>query len=155
MHYYSYFLYEPVTAWFMSVFPFLEVAKGALLWHVANSGRKGWFITIVALAALIEIPAMMWLWTVVVPGISLSAVAPFLFAGMLWTIIIKGTALWYAGHGDQKWWFFILFVFNTMGILEIVYLTWFRPLTSDTVSSASPKIDWRKGGIVEWNKEGK
>ena len=42
-------------------------------------------------------------------------------------IVLKGFSLWYAGRGGQKVWFIILLVVNTMGIVEIVYLLFFRP----------------------------
>jgi methionyl-tRNA synthetase len=66
--------------------------------------------------------------------------SPFLLAlfalVMLWVIVIKGYALWYAARSAQRGWFIALLVLNTVGILEIVYLIWYRPRTSDTVPSA-------------------
>jgi hypothetical protein len=44
---------------------------------------------------------------------------PFL---LLWSIFWKGLALWHAGMRREAWWFVILFIVNTLGILEIVYL---------------------------------
>jgi hypothetical protein len=44
-----------------------------------------------------------------------------------YTLVLKGFALWYAARGGQKWWFVILLILNTLGIVEIVYLIWFRP----------------------------
>ncbi len=41
---------------------------------------------------------------------------------MLWVLFWKGCSLWIAGKRDQKWWFAALLVFNTVGILEIVYI---------------------------------
>ncbi|MFZ2167905.1 MAG: DUF5652 family protein [Minisyncoccia bacterium] len=52
---------------------------------------------------------------------------PILMAIVLWTVFIKGYALWHAARNGQKWWFVALLVVNTIGILEIVYLIWFRP----------------------------
>lgn len=52
---------------------------------------------------------------------------PFFVIAMFWTIILKGFALWHAARGSQKWWFVALLVINTVGILEIIYLIWFRP----------------------------
>lgn len=45
----------------------------------------------------------------------------------LWSIAIKGYALWHAAKHDQKEWFVALLVINTIGILELVYLIWFCP----------------------------
>jgi hypothetical protein len=44
----------------------------------------------------------------------------------VWTIIIKGVALWHAARGSQKAWFIALLIINTFGILEIIYLLGFR-----------------------------
>ena len=55
------------------------------------------------------------------------ALVPLLAVAAVWTVILKGFALWYAARGKQKWWFIALLVVNTLGILEIIYLIWFRP----------------------------
>ncbi len=34
----------------------------------------------------------------------------------------KGLALWKAGRLSHKWWFVIILVTNTLGILEMVYI---------------------------------
>jgi methionyl-tRNA synthetase len=60
---------------------------------------------------------------------------PLIAVALLWTIVLKGFALWYAARGHQKWWFIALLIVNTLGILEIIYLIWFRPKTSDTGAS--------------------
>jgi methionyl-tRNA synthetase len=60
----------------------------------------------------------------------LLALAPLLFLALLWTIVLKGFALWHAARNEQKWWFIALLVINTLGILEIIYLIWFRPTSS-------------------------
>ncbi len=39
-----------------------------------------------------------------------------------WTILWKGLALWRAAKRDEKTWFVVLLIVNTLGILEIVYL---------------------------------
>jgi hypothetical protein len=43
----------------------------------------------------------------------------FLF---VWSLIWKGIALWRAAHLNQRNWFIVMLVLNTIGILEIVYL---------------------------------
>jgi methionyl-tRNA synthetase len=70
----------------------------------------------------------------VAPGFLLS-LAPFIVVIALWSITLKGFALWHAARGHQKWWFIALLVINTVGILEIIYLIWFRPASS---ASATP-----------------
>jgi len=47
---------------------------------------------------------------------------PALFLLVLWSIFWKGLALWHSGRRGQPWWFVILLVVNTVGILEIAYL---------------------------------
>jgi len=41
---------------------------------------------------------------------------------IIWSLFWKGLALWKAGTRKEKTWFIILFLVNTIGILEIVYL---------------------------------
>lgn len=64
---------------------------------------------------------------------------PFIPLLIVWSLAIKGYALWHAARNSQTWWYIALLIVNTIGILEIIYLIWFRPKTSDTVSGASPK----------------
>ena len=42
----------------------------------------------------------------------------------LWSIIWKGTAMWKASRRGSNKWFWVLLIFNTAGILPILYL-WF------------------------------
>jgi len=46
----------------------------------------------------------------------------FLLPFILWSAVWKGLALWKAGNRKEKVWFIILFLVNTLGILEIIYL---------------------------------
>jgi hypothetical protein len=41
---------------------------------------------------------------------------------IIWSLFWKGLALWHAGRRAQPWWFVIMLVINTVGILEIIYL---------------------------------
>ena len=50
-----------------------------------------------------------------------------LFLMVIFVIVLKGYSLWCAARAGQKWWFIALLVLNTLGILEVVYLIWFRP----------------------------
>ena len=55
---------------------------------------------------------------------------PFLTGAMLlimplvvvWSMVWKGIALWRAGRNDNLVWFIVLFIVNTLGILEIIYI---------------------------------
>lgn len=45
-----------------------------------------------------------------------------LFAVLLWSALWKGIALWKAARLRDLWWFAALFIVNTVGILEILYI---------------------------------
>jgi len=44
---------------------------------------------------------------------------------MVWTTAWKGVALWRAGRNKSMPWFIVLFLVNTLGILEIIYILGF------------------------------
>jgi Family of unknown function (DUF5652) len=52
----------------------------------------------------------------------LHALGRFLLPLLLWSIFWKGLALWHSARRGQAWWFVILIVVNTVGILEMIYL---------------------------------
>ncbi|MFA6601958.1 MAG: DUF5652 family protein [Candidatus Paceibacterota bacterium] len=37
-------------------------------------------------------------------------------------VVLKGYALWHAARRSEPWWFIILLIVNTLGILELIYL---------------------------------
>jgi hypothetical protein len=41
---------------------------------------------------------------------------------VLWTLVWKGIALWKAGNNKHLAWYICMFIFNTAGILEIIYI---------------------------------
>lgn len=41
---------------------------------------------------------------------------------VIWSSVWKAIALWKAAKNDSKSWFVILFLVNTVGILEILYI---------------------------------
>lgn len=49
-----------------------------------------------------------------------------------WSIVWKGWALWRAAKLDQKVWFIVFMVVNTIGILEIFYLFYFSKQNTTT-----------------------
>lgn len=51
---------------------------------------------------------------------------PIFYLIIIWSLIWKGIALWHAGGNRQLAWFIVLLVVNTVGILEIIYLIFFR-----------------------------
>lgn len=59
-------------------------------------------------------------------GISEVALSVMFIALIMVALALKGFALWHAARNSQKYWFIGLLVINTLGILEIVYILWFR-----------------------------
>jgi len=59
-------------------------------------------------------------------------------------IVLKGYALWNASKRNEKWWFIVLLIVNTMGILELIYLIFIakkwpiKGSTSSTNKSSTP-----------------
>jgi len=41
---------------------------------------------------------------------------------MVWSLVWKGYALWQSARFGHKWWFVIMLIVNTVGILEIFYI---------------------------------
>jgi len=41
---------------------------------------------------------------------------------LLWSLVWKGLALWKSGRLTHKWWFVIILVANTLGILDMIYI---------------------------------
>ena len=64
-------------------------------------------------------------------GPTFLALTPLIIVAAIWTIVLKGFALWHAARNEQKWWFIALLVLNTVGILPPIYLIWFRPTSQE------------------------
>ena len=45
---------------------------------------------------------------------------------IIWEAIWKGIALWKSGKNNQMKWFVFIFIFNTVGILPIIYLKFYQ-----------------------------
>lgn len=56
-------------------------------------------------------------------------------------LVLKGYSLWYAARRGEKWWFIILLIINTAGILELIYLIFvirkFKHGTTDNAAKLS------------------
>lgn len=50
----------------------------------------------------------------------------FITLALIWTLPWKGVALWKSARHKQKVWFVVLFLVNTLAILEIIYLAFFQ-----------------------------
>jgi hypothetical protein len=44
---------------------------------------------------------------------------------VIWSLVWKGIALWKAARNNAKWWYVVMLVVNTVGILEIIYVFFF------------------------------
>ena len=62
--------------------------------------------------------------------------------GVVWSLVWKGIALWHAGRNAHLGWFITLFIVNTLGILEIIYIFAFRRvvLRPQKVSQLKPLV---------------
>ncbi|MEY4723295.1 MAG: hypothetical protein RLZZ324_808 [Candidatus Parcubacteria bacterium] len=58
---------------------------------------------------------------------------PFMPLVLIWSLCWKGLGLWHAAQRKQGWWFAAILVFNTMGLLEIIYLFGVLKLKSEEV----------------------
>jgi len=54
-----------------------------------------------------------------------------LVAVIVWSIFWKGLALWKAARGKQKYWFIVILLLNSLGLLEIVFLAFYQKKTKD------------------------
>lgn len=52
---------------------------------------------------------------------------PLIIVCAILVLTLKGFALWNAARNSQTYWFVALLIINSLGILEIIYLIWFRP----------------------------
>ncbi len=51
---------------------------------------------------------------------------PLFYLLIAWAVVWKGIALWHAARNRQLAWYIALLIVNTVGILEIIYLAFFR-----------------------------
>lgn len=57
---------------------------------------------------------------------NLNNLLPWLIILGIWEAVWKGIALWKASQNNQQKWFIFIFIFNTLGILPIVYIKFFQ-----------------------------
>lgn len=62
----------------------------------------------------------------------------------IWSLFWKCYSLWIASKNDQKKWFMALLVFNTLGILEIIYVFYFAKKKWSDVKEVFSKSFWSK-----------
>ena len=51
---------------------------------------------------------------------------PIFYLLIAWSLVWKGIALWHSARNKQLVWYIALFIINTAGILEIIYLIFFK-----------------------------
>ena len=52
--------------------------------------------------------------------------SPILYMIIAWSVIWKGIALWHSARNKQLVWYIALLIVNTVGILEIFYIFFYR-----------------------------
>lgn len=67
-----------------------------------------------------------------------------IFPLIAWSGVWKGIALWKAGKNRQLAWFVCIFIFNTLGILPIIYLIWFQKKSGNSSVARSSRRSSRK-----------
>jgi hypothetical protein len=55
-------------------------------------------------------------------GVSVQTLILFL----IWSVLWKAGALWVSARSNEKWWFIVLLILNSMGLLEAIYLFWVK-----------------------------
>ena len=68
------------------------------------------------------------------PGILL-----WLLPLLIWDAVWKGIGMWKAGRNNQLAWFICILIFNTVGILPMIYLAFFQKGSSLKKNSSSSK----------------
>lgn len=63
----------------------------------------------------------------------LNPYSPILYLLIVWSIIWKGIALWHSARNKQLVWYIAILIVNTIGVLEIVYLIFFKKKLNDSV----------------------
>jgi hypothetical protein len=54
----------------------------------------------------------------------LGVLIPFLVLAAIWDAVWKAIGMWKSARNNQLAWFICIVVFNTLGILPIIYLLW-------------------------------
>ena len=62
---------------------------------------------------------------------------PALVGAVIWELIWKGIALWKTARSKQVTWYIAILVFNTVGLLPIIYLLFFKkkPLINPVIKT--------------------
>lgn len=78
-------------------------------------------------------------------GLGASIFVILLFGMTLWSLAWKAFGLWHAAKNGQYKWFIVMLLVNTVGIVEIVYLFFFRNDRDETpISSGLQKLNTKR-----------
>jgi Family of unknown function (DUF5652) len=55
---------------------------------------------------------------------------------LLWTLPWKGYALWKAARADERNWFIVILILNTLAILDILYIFFFSNREAETFAES-------------------
>jgi hypothetical protein len=73
---------------------------------------------------------------------------PILVVGLIilviWETVWKAIAMWKAARNSHKIWYVCILIFNTVGILPIIYLTFFLKNKVKTAASKSKSAKKKK-----------
>jgi len=78
-------------------------------------------------------------------GIPVGAAIALMTVIFIWTIIWKGFAMWKSAKKSQIIWFIAFLIFNTVGILEILYIYVFSKMKFDEGSKPKKKPSKKSG----------
>ena len=70
-------------------------------------------------------------------GIGITLLFVFL---SIWSVVWKAIALWRAGRNNHMGWFIVMFLINTLGILEIIYIFACQPKNPKSASAPAPTV---------------
>lgn len=77
-------------------------------------------------------------------GISVATATLLVTVISIWELVWKGIAMWYSAGEKQKVWFVCLLVFNTIGILPIIYLFMYKPWEKKNKGNKNKKKKTKK-----------
>ena len=80
-------------------------------------------------------------------GLSVGLVVAFLSLVSIWSLVWKGLALWKSSKKNNLIWFIVLLIFNTLGILEILYIFVFSKISKKNKLKKEPKTKKDSGKV--------
>ncbi len=71
---------------------------------------------------------------------------PILIPLIVWSIIWKGIGLWKAARNEHKGWFIAILVFNTLGLLPIIYIFFVSNAQKQKMQPTAQRMQMPKAG---------